>query len=243
MPRLTHPSISTMDHLVPGWVLNDARWSSFFHQLGGISYCRTNQRTSAFESKIGPFLKLRVQSCASGFPHSQRTVDNSSPHSFRKRHLLPHVLQDQLSLSHSHWVEPAPRISSNFKGYFSGGRLAPVFILYWYVNICQYKRVVALALMLYEKEFIKCCMISSWRSLNKSTRVRSVCHFTRNISRHHMLAIETWNILDLSFGRLVFWSFSGGNALQFYKVLCMLVCNWNSASFNHQSPKRWCNPQ
>jgi len=28
------------------------------------------------------------------------------------------------------WVEPAPRISSNFKGYFSGGRLAPVFFLY-----------------------------------------------------------------------------------------------------------------
>ena len=58
--------------------------------------------------KIGPFLKLRVSICAPGFPDSQGTVGNSSGNSFRKRNLLPHASQDQLSLSHSHlWPRTA----------------------------------------------------------------------------------------------------------------------------------------
>ena len=69
--------------------------------------------------------------------------------------------------------------------------------------------------------------------LNKSTRVRSVCHFSkkmRSFTIDHMLAIESWNMLELSFGRFVFWSFSGGNASQFYNVYTKqqpFVKNWS----------------
>ena len=84
---------------------------------------------------------------------------------------------------------------------------------------------------------------------NESTRARSVCNFTKKMISNYdiMLAIESgtfWNLVfaALYYEMITFWRQCLTYASQFKEVPCMILCNWNSASFN-QSSKWWCNPQ